>query len=259
MRLTFAMKFVAVLLTGAVGLTALGGGVAWAASDSLPGDTLYPVKLTTEDARLAFASAPGNQVGLALQFAEERVEEIQALAAAGRRVPDETIARMEQHTERALTRAAWASSDEEMIGLLTQIAERVRVQAQMLEQVQAMAPQQAQARLEHAVRVCRQVSENAEGGLSDPSTFRWHHRQGQETEPPGEPGEITPASEGDQEPGQEQPQYRNTPVGTPHSTPYGPRTTPVLQGTPHGPQGTPVHSGTPQQPDSPGKHGDGDD
>ena len=257
MRLTFAMKFVAVLLTGAVSLTALGGGVAWAASDSLPGDTLYPVKLTAEDARLAFASAPGNQVGLALQFAEERVEEIQALAAAGRRVPDETIARMEQHAERALTQAARASSDEEMIGLLTQIAERVRVQAQMLEQVQAMAPQQAQARLEHAVRVCRQVSENAEGGLSDPSTFRWQHRQEQETEPPGEAGEMTPASEGDQ--GQEQPQYRNTPVGTPHATPYGPRTTPVLQGTPHGPQGTPVHSGTPQQPDSPGKHSGGDD
>lgn len=258
MRFTF-MKLVAVLLTGAVGLTAVGGGVAWAASDSLPGDTLYPVKLAAEDARLAFASAPGNQVGLALQFAEERVEEIQALAAAGRQVPDETVARMEQHAERALNQAARASTDEEMLGLLTQIAERVRVQAQMLEQVQAMAPQQ-QARLEHAVRVCRQVSENAEGGLNDPNTFRWQHRQGQETEPTSEPGVVTPTSEGDQGPGQgqEQPQYRNTPVGTPHATPYGPRTTPALQGTPHGPQGTPVHSGTPQQPDSPGNHGDGD-
>jgi uncharacterized membrane protein YgcG len=251
-RLVFAARLIAILLAAVMGLAALGGGAIWAADDSLPGDSLYPVKLATEDIRLALIPAPRGQVDLTLELVGKRTEEIQALAATGQHVPDETIARMERHIEYALTRTAWAS-DEEMTDLLTQITERIRAQVQMLEQVQATAPQQAQAGLERAVAVCQRGAEAAEDGLTDPGVFRWRYRHRQGTPgPTREPEQVTTTPEGDQEQEQEQHQQRNqerecTPVGTPHSTPQGPQATPVLRTTPHGLQPTPAPKATPQE------------
>jgi uncharacterized membrane protein YgcG len=236
-RLVFAARLITVLLAAVVGLTALGGGAIWAADGSLPGDWLYPVKLATEDIRLALIPAPGGQVDLALELVGERAEEMQALVVAGQQVPDEAVTRMERHIEHALARTAWAS-DEEMADLLTRIAERTRAQAQILERVRATAPQQAQAGLERAVAVCRRGAEAAESGLIDQGVFRWRYRHQQ-----GTPG---PTREPEQEQERYQQQERErTPVGTPHSTPQGPRATPVPQGTPQGPQATPVPGATP--------------
>jgi len=276
MKLIFATRLIAVLLVVVVGMAALGGGVVWAAGDSLPGDLLYPVKLATEDVRLALTSAPADQVDLALRFVEERAEEVRTLVEAGRQVPDETIARMERHIERALIQVAWVS-DEEMTGLLTRVAERTRAQAQVLEQVRATAPQQAQPGLEHAATVCRQGAEAAEDGLNDPQAFRlrWHQQGARPEpaegtpEPTSVPEQVTVTPGGDQEQEQDQERYQQqdqertyTPVGAPHITPHGPRATLVPQATPrdaqatpipqvtppHGPQATPVPQATPQSP-----------
>ena len=278
MKLVLATRLVTVLLAVVVGTAALGGGIVWAAGDSLPGDLLYPVKLVTEDVRLALASAPGDQVDLALGLAEERAEEVQALVAAGRPVPDETVVRMEQHVERALAQAARASDDEEMAGLLTCIAERTRTQAQMLEQVQTMAPRQAQAGLERAVTVCRRGAEAAEDGLNDPQMFRYRYRHQHRVypepaegtpEPTNEPEQVTATPGDDQKPEQDRDQQRDqertcTPVGTPRTTPHGPQATPHVpqatpspQATPHGHQRTPVPPAPTPQPQQPGDGHDG--
>ncbi len=272
MKLVLATRLVTVLLAVVVSTAALGGGIVWAAGDSLPGDLLYPVKLVTEDVRLALAPAPADQVDLALGLAEERAEEVQALVAAGRPVPDETVVRMEQHVERALAQAARASDDEEMAGLLTCIAERTRTQAQMLEQVQTMAPRQAQAGLERAVTVCWRGAEAAEDGLNDPQMFRYRYRHQHRVypepaegtpEPTNEPEQVTATPGDDQEPGQDRDQQRDqerdrTPVGTPHTAPHGPQATPhVPQATPHGHQRTPVPPAPTPQPQQPGDGHDG--
>lgn len=267
-RFVFAMRFITVLLAIIVGTSALGGGTLWAAGNSLPGDLLYPIKLATEDIRLALTSAPADQVGLALQFVEERVEEIQALVTAGRRVPDETIVRLERHIESALIQAAWVS-DEEIVDLLTCIASRTHVQAQTLEQAQATAPQRDQAGLERAVTVCRQGKAAAESGLNDPQAFRRRYRHQQETlEPTSESEQATVTPEGNQVQEQEQELYQRqnqernlTPIGMPSTTPHEPHATPVPQTTspsshatpspritPHGPQATPDPQATTQGP-----------
>jgi len=255
MRLALSTRLIAVLLLVVLGTAALGSGVVWAAQDSLPGDLLYPVKLVTEDLRLALASAPANQVDLALQFVEERAGEVQALAAAGRPIPGGTVARMEGHIERALTQAAWAP-DEETAGLLTQITARTRTQQQGLEQAQATAPQQTQARLERAVIACREGAEAAEHGLSDPQTFRWRYRyQHGAPEPTREPEQMTATPVDDEGRGREGTPQQNqeregehTPVGTPHVTPQGPQATAAPRVTPQGPQATSVPQVTPQGP-----------
>jgi hypothetical protein len=252
-RLVFATRLVAILLLIVVSVTTLGGGIVWATSDSLPGDLLYPVKLATEDMRLALASAPGTQVDLALEFVEERSEEAQALAAAERQIPESVIARMEEHIERALTQAAWAT-DEEIVGLLAQIARRAGVQAQALEQAQTTASHQARARLASAAAVCRQGAEAAKAGLDDVQGFRWRYRHQQKgLEPTHEPAVNTVTPEGDREKEQEQHQQREreyTPTSTVRATPQRPRMTPEPYATPRpkGPQVTSQPSATPQRP-----------
>ena len=61
----------------------LGTGLVTIARGALPGSQLYPVKLATEDARLWLAPTQ-NEAALHLQFAQQRLDEIQALAERGR-------------------------------------------------------------------------------------------------------------------------------------------------------------------------------
>ncbi len=56
-----------------------GGGTAYASQGSLPGDTLYPVKLMTEDAQTAVSWNPEKKVELEAKFANRRLEEIKKL------------------------------------------------------------------------------------------------------------------------------------------------------------------------------------
>lgn len=58
-------------------------GTAYASQGTLPGETLYPVKLWTEDARLALASTPAEQASLRVEFSERRLDEVQLLFESG--------------------------------------------------------------------------------------------------------------------------------------------------------------------------------
>jgi hypothetical protein len=61
----------------------LSAGTAYAAGGALPGDSLYPVKIAVEDARLMLSGEEG-EASLYLQFADERLQEIDSLATKGR-------------------------------------------------------------------------------------------------------------------------------------------------------------------------------
>ena len=79
-RFNMAGIIIAIVLV----LSAAGGGTVYASQDSLPGDTLYQVKLGTEQVRMIL---PGGDIGkaeLALRFTERRMEEMVALVEAGR-------------------------------------------------------------------------------------------------------------------------------------------------------------------------------
>lgn len=70
-----------IILVLAVSL--IGGGTAYASSSALPGDDLYPLKLSVEEARL-FLADDAVDVSLSVQFAQNRAEEIQALIETDR-------------------------------------------------------------------------------------------------------------------------------------------------------------------------------
>ena len=64
-------------------LSLVGGGAAYAAQDAMPGDTLYSLKLATEDLRLRLTFSDTSKAELLAEFAERRVEEILYLAEKG--------------------------------------------------------------------------------------------------------------------------------------------------------------------------------
>lgn len=70
--------FAAALAAGVLGLS----GVSVASGDAIPGDTLYPVKRSTERAQLALAGSDVNRGQLYLEFARNRLTE------AGRVIDD---------------------------------------------------------------------------------------------------------------------------------------------------------------------------
>jgi hypothetical protein len=72
------MKRVAIILVIVVALSALGGTV-YAAQDSLPGDTLYSVKLGIEEATMMLSGDDVTRAERALNFASKRVREMLTL------------------------------------------------------------------------------------------------------------------------------------------------------------------------------------
>ena len=260
-RLVFTSKLAAALLLIVAATAALGGGVAWAAGRSLPGDVLHPAKLAIEDIRLALSPAPAAQVNLALRFIEERSEEMTSLALTSRRVPPGAADRLERHIGSALTQAA-QTPDQEMLGLLTHIETHTRAQerslTRVLEQTRASAPPQDQAVLERAVEACREGAEEAKRGLGDPERFSHLYRYQQD--PPGQAGEgrqATAVSETGQEQDQEQhpqhgqertPAMTRGPEPTPSAASPGSQATAPSQVTPAGPPTTPSPLATPQRP-----------
>ncbi|MEK7863956.1 MAG: DUF5667 domain-containing protein, partial [Chloroflexota bacterium] len=66
-------------------LVAAGGmGATVASADTLPDDLLYPVKLASEEVRLALAGAPEDRAAVELSIAEHRLREAERLATSGK-------------------------------------------------------------------------------------------------------------------------------------------------------------------------------
>jgi hypothetical protein len=211
MKLALAYKIVAAVLAVVMGTAALGGGVAYAASDSLPGEPLYPVKLAAEDVRLAFSAGPAARAQLGMAFAAERVREMQQLAQRGEPIPGTVPTRMAQHMEQTMAQVTKARP-EDVPALLEQVMAQTRAQKQFLEQVQAKGAQGSQAAFQRALESAQRAYETASAAQGDPNRYQQEYQyryQGQ----PGPHGTATPQQQqqkqkqgdgGQQSPGQGQ-------------------------------------------------------
>ena len=73
-----------IVLVIVLALSAVGEGIVYAAQNSLPGDALYPVKLGNEQIIMMLPGDDVVRAERALSSAEQRVEEMEALAENGR-------------------------------------------------------------------------------------------------------------------------------------------------------------------------------
>jgi hypothetical protein len=211
MKLVLMYKLIAALVAVVVGTAATGGGVALAAEGSLPGDTLYPVKIAVEDARLSWANSPAAEATLNLAFADKRVAEMEQLSAKGQAIPAEEIARMTRHTEQAMQQISQAPLDE-IPGLLTQVMERTATQEQVLRRAMGTAPEPAQPGLEQAIQIATQTRERAAEGIGDPGRYQneYRNREQKRDQDPGITPSATPQQDRDQEQKRDQLQDRDT-------------------------------------------------
>ncbi|HUW45827.1 MAG TPA: DUF5667 domain-containing protein [Dehalococcoidia bacterium] len=153
----FSMSMASVILVIVIALSALGAGTVYAAQSSLPGDTLYPVKLATEQAGMILVRDDVARAERALSFADKRVREMVALAQKGRAQDMDlavqqygyalnvTLAETEQAHNRGLDTG----------NVTARVAEATSRHLLVLDEVCDMVPDQAKAAIAHA----RNVSE----------------------------------------------------------------------------------------------------
>jgi hypothetical protein len=163
-----------IILTIVLALSAAGGGTAYAAQDSLPGDALYLVKLTTEQVTLLLPGDDVVKAGRALSFAERRMGEIEALVEEGRSQDlalavekygyalNMAIARMERARNRGLDTG----------NVTARVAEATARHLLILDGVWDKVPDQAKAAIAHAREVSERGRQNALVALAKNDTVR---------------------------------------------------------------------------------------
>lgn len=139
-------------------IAASGSGTVAAASSALPGEPLYGIKRTVEELQLTIAPEVRKPELLA-RFAEERLEEVEALAEEGN-VPPEVIEGMVMSTQTALNALEDTSGAQrdELSEKLSGLTER---QQSVLSDVIADAPPQAQPGLQRALEASQHGHERA--------------------------------------------------------------------------------------------------
>ena len=93
------------------------GATVNAAQDALPGDSLYPVKIASEDAQISFASDAQTRANLLLDFVGRRTQEIVALGRQGL-APDAQVLTRQQDQLQTTLQIAASLQDESMDRLL---------------------------------------------------------------------------------------------------------------------------------------------
>lgn len=198
-----AMLVVALLL-GATTAAAL------AAQSALPQDTLYPVKRGLEEMQLLLSRTQADDAALLEAFALRRLEEIQALAAAGRE--EDLAAGLAEYeaTVSRLLQVVGEAPAEDGPGFLAHIEQSLSHHQEVLERVRDQAPEQAQQGLIRALENSRRGREAIEeilrggsqgreqapsqGNPDRPEAKPEDHNRGRPQRTPGPPPRRPPSS-----------------------------------------------------------------
>ncbi len=117
-----------------------GAGTVYAAQDSLPTDTLYAVKIASEDIQLQFANSAEEKFELHAEYAQRRSEEIAAMLEEGILPPEDASLRLREEIQ------AMMQLTSEMEGAVqTQAMQRTQtmLQAQLLLMDELELPEDA--------------------------------------------------------------------------------------------------------------------
>lgn len=168
----FSTSMAGVILAVVLAVSALGAGTAYASQASLPGDTLYPLKLATEQAGMILSPDGAARAERALSFANKRMREIEALAQKGRSQDLEmaveqygyalnmTLSMIEQAADRGLATG----------NVTALVAEATARHLLVLDEVWDTVPEEAQVAVAHARNVSETGRENALAALAGNDT-----------------------------------------------------------------------------------------
>lgn len=192
----FAMNALVSLILAA-SLLLGGGATVAAAQDDLPNQSLYQLKLWTENAKLVLAGEPQEQATLLMNMAQTRVQEMATLAEMGVTPPDQVRARLEQHLNQALQLAA--NMDEAPLEqTLLQLRDRLQTQDRIMEQLQLHVNAETEPLLTQTRQMLQIHLRLVDQGLADPQGFRYMMTNQMQY---GQDEEITPEPNQQGEPG----------------------------------------------------------
>ncbi|MBL7064225.1 MAG: hypothetical protein ISS49_08490 [Anaerolineae bacterium] len=138
-----------------------------AAAQSLPGDLLYPLKLTAENVQLALVSQPGDRANLHLDFAARRLDEVLRLVECERAVAQEDWGRPAQEVQAALPEIVQAEP-EEVPRLLQRVIELTEAQQVALREIRLALPQPQLLHLDGTLKLLEQQHEFALQAMERP-------------------------------------------------------------------------------------------
>lgn len=143
----------------------------YAAQDSLPGQALYQLKIQSEDLRFNWEHQETEQIGLALEFANRRIEELQAMLQQGQTPPESLMLRYQEHINTAFNLAA-GLDDANLEPALDQIRQTLQEQDRIMAHLQDKTGTPDDAVLLQIRDQIRLRTSWTTEGLSDPSAFR---------------------------------------------------------------------------------------
>lgn len=215
-RPAFALASLSLILS----LLVLTTGVTYASAEALPGDLLYPVKQGLEQARLAISTTPEGDTALLVGFADERLAEAEALAAAGRLVDLESALQGYESEITALVGLAEEIPAGASDGPLEDVESRLSHHLEVLARVRTRVPASAQQAIGNAIERAgqgRSAIEQARG-RGNPSD-QAPGQQGRPTEEPhGNPQGDRGHGGGGQAGGPNNDRGRGSPRPTPSPT-----------------------------------------
>lgn len=229
--LTGARRLFVATLAGVLLLCVLlSAGTVSAASASLPGSPLYPVKRATEELVSSVAPTPQLQVRAHLTWADRRLREIETLVARGDVIDDSLLEALELETSLAL-----GVAEQSGVELLTTAVVHTEHQQAVLGRVLKTAPAAARPGLERALNASAQGHTRAKSALENAANHappitppgqthdkKPSHEKQQTPSAVDNPGKPSPPSEaGDdvQKPGKGQSQSHTDNVDKPGQSP----------------------------------------
>jgi len=142
-----------------------GTGVTAASQWSIPGDTLYPVKITLENTQLALSLSEEHRAQLHLQFAEHRLVEIQTLVIENRFDQlHNTINAFDFQAKEAsrLLLSIGSSNSERAKALAAELGQVLQEQTAILPVLLQAAPQGSKAEISRLIQMTIEVALEAE-------------------------------------------------------------------------------------------------
>lgn len=138
----------------------LAGGAAYAAQSSLPGETLYPVKIATEKVQIALATSDEQKVQVLSSHAKNRLQEVSKLVEAKKQpeVVTQTLAALKDTTNQVV---AVSAQKPELVG---QAAALAATETQVLSSVEP----QTQGEVKQAVQEALATSRESLNKLQNP-------------------------------------------------------------------------------------------
>jgi hypothetical protein len=197
-------KMVGQIVTAIAILVSLLGGTGaatvYASQDSLPGETLYPVKLWSEDVQLDLTADPTAKLDLSLDFTDRRLSEIQQLVEDDLPVSDDAITALEETLDETLGILAEVPDTATMDRVMTHLMTQDKLMIQDCDCLNDQQKLQIQEMLQTRIQAVQTVKDNAQYMIENQNQQQYQtpgpkeplqqQQNFQETAVPGNSGEA---------------------------------------------------------------------